>query len=76
MSGESGSPAISAARETDSVPSYKVTSQQHFLSEAFESLVHCLELGSDFCAPFGGRLPLLGSFVVFSVPTESTGIIS
>ena len=74
--GESGSPAISAARGTVSVPSYKVISLQHFLRVAVESLVLCLEFGSDFCAPFGGHLPLVGSFVVFSSPTESTGIIS
>jgi hypothetical protein len=76
VSGESGSPAISAARATESVPSYSVISLQHFLSVAVESLVHCMLFGSDFCAPFESHLPLLGSFVVFSVPTEGTGIIS
>ena len=73
---ESGSPAISAARGTMSVPTYKVISLQHFLSVAVESLVLCLEFGSDICAPFGGHLPLRESFVVFSAPTESTGILS
>jgi len=74
--GESGSPTISAARRTVSVPSYTVIFLQHFLRVAFESLVLCLQFGSYFCAPFGGHLPLLGSFVVFSAPAESTGILT
>jgi len=60
VSGESGSPTISAPRGTESVPSYKVASLQHFLSVVVESLVLCLGFGSDFCSPFGGSPALTG----------------